>query len=747
MAGVQIGALHISFSADSAAFEKGMDKVEDKSKEAAKKVEEDGERMSDAIKGYAAEMAASFAAAFTIANMADRIKEQIDYADSLADVAARSLQSAEALSAFEYALHFQDATLQDYTDGLQKMSQNIAAASEGAKEQSLIFETLGIEIRDNENMVRQSGEVMMEFANKLASMSDGATKTALAMDVLGKSAGPALLPFLSQGQEGIEEFIKEAERMGLVISTDFSDAAGHFNDNLDKITFRVKGLWRAMAEELTPALNDVSDSMLRINDHGKDQVSIFGDIAAAGIRMTGSVFTGLGEIYDLVTDATGKLMALGEKGAKAAFENPFGQQQNWKDFGVIWESTSFIDNYTAAINRQKTVLFGLSEAEKQAAKEEQNRAELDVLLTKFINDEAVKEYEAQKKRLAEQAADAEKAAKAREDAAKKAQAELEKQQAAVDKLAQSFMTEAEKENFFYEQQKNFLENANAKAFESANQRHQLLQQLETQHHQKIKEINDKAAADAQAKAIADANQRVAELLEDPIVTDIAYEAKVQNDDYKAQQEGSDLYDSLVVDENAKNAYKKLMHQDFITSFLTGEQDRINQAITMGDKELEARKAQMQATVGFFNQGLSQMAQGQGKAAKAAQAIQKAQALYEIGVNTYRAAMGAYAALSPIPFVGPALGVAAAAAAIAFGGSMAQGVLSGGSPSVTGGAPPALPASSSPTSQAEQRAEQPTLTTYVRIPEDAILTGRKLIDFIDEAVGDNKQPQNFRFIPA
>lgn len=47
-----------------------------------------------------------------------------------------------------------------------------------------------------------------------------------------------------------------------------------------------------------------------------------------------------------------------------------------------------------------------------------------------------------------------------------------------------------------------------------------------------------------------------------------------------------------------------------------------------------------------------MAQGQGKAAKAAQAIQKAQALYEIGVNTYRAAMGAYSALAPIPFVGP-----------------------------------------------------------------------------------------------
>jgi len=109
-------------------------------------------------------------------------------------------------------------------------------------------------------------------------------------------------------------------------------------------------------------------------------------------------------------------------------------------------------------------------------------------------------------------------------------------------------------------------------------------------------------------------------------------------------------------------------------------------------------------------------------------------------------MGAYAALAPIPIVGPALGVAAAAAAVAMGGSMAQGVLSGGG-TVTGSAPPALPVALSPTSQADQRqAEQANSgTTYIRIPEDRMMSGRQLIDFIDEALGDNKQFNNLRFI--
>ncbi len=47
-------------------------------------------------------------------------------------------------------------------------------------------------------------------------------------------------------------------------------------------------------------------------------------------------------------------------------------------------------------------------------------------------------------------------------------------------------------------------------------------------------------------------------------------------------------------------------------------------------------------------------------------IAKAFAISETIINTYKAATGAYSALASIPFVGPALGIAAAAAAIASG---------------------------------------------------------------------------------
>lgn len=220
-------------------------------------------------------------------------------------------------------------------------------------------------------------------------------------------------------------------------------------------------------------------------------------------------------------------------------------------------------------------------------------------------------------------------------------------------------------------------------------------------------------------------------------------------DEAASQELYALYDEQNAAEITNNALKLDMQRDFVASFLTMDRARVDGSITNGDAALEAHKKQQQMTVTFFQNGLDSMASGHGKAAKAAQAIQKAQSLYEIGVNTYRAAMGAYAALAPIPIVGPALGVAAAAAAIAFGGSMAQGVMRGGgapsTPSVSGSPPSSSVLTGS--NEIVPISQQQNQTTYIRIPEDRMMTGRQLIDFIDEALGDGKQFNNFRFIPA
>lgn len=135
-------------------------------------------------------------------------------------------------------------------------------------------------------------------------------------------------------------------------------------------------------------------------------------------------------------------------------------------------------------------------------------------------------------------------------------------------------------------------------------------------------------------------------------------------------------------------------------------------------------------------------------------IGKASAIAETVINTYKSATGAYSAMASIPFVGPALGVAAAAAAIAsgmaqvaairsssFGGSGQGGGSYGGATSATGGgyATPTYPSSPTPTAtgvagQAQQNVNitivgnESTMFSYDQIVN-------QLIPAINQAAGN------------
>lgn len=106
-------------------------------------------------------------------------------------------------------------------------------------------------------------------------------------------------------------------------------------------------------------------------------------------------------------------------------------------------------------------------------------------------------------------------------------------------------------------------------------------------------------------------------------------------------------------------------------------------VALAQKEVDARRDSTAALGRILEQGSAKSR----TIAKAAEAFNKVMALRQIAIDTPVAAMGAYRALAPIPFVGPALGIAAATAVYAAGAGAAGAVLSGGG---SGGAMPSVP---------------------------------------------------------
>jgi hypothetical protein len=149
-------------------------------------------------------------------------------------------------------------------------------------------------------------------ANRMAAITDPAERTRFAIDTFGK-AGAAMIPMLSGGAAGLAEFRAEAERLGLVMSTEDANAADALGDAMDKVTGSMKGAAMQIGAALAPYVTKLADIITNVVASAvawlKNNRQLVVTIAsvAAGIAVAGSVLVGLGGAISAVGFALGGL--------------------------------------------------------------------------------------------------------------------------------------------------------------------------------------------------------------------------------------------------------------------------------------------------------------------------------------------------------------------------------------------------------------------------------------------------------
>jgi uncharacterized phage infection (PIP) family protein YhgE len=99
--------------------------------------------------------------------------------------------------------------------------------------------------------------VFGDFADVFKNLRDGPEKTALALKVFGK-AGAELIPLLNEGRQGLSAYSQELRDLGGEVSSEAAKAADEFNDNIDKLKVAVGGLALSAAQDLLPALIEIT---------------------------------------------------------------------------------------------------------------------------------------------------------------------------------------------------------------------------------------------------------------------------------------------------------------------------------------------------------------------------------------------------------------------------------------------------------------------------------------------------------
>lgn len=197
----------------------------------------------------------------------DGIKDAIEQMDDLGKSAQKVGLPVEQFSAFAGAAKLSDVATDDLVSTLGRFSKSVATATNSQSEQAKIFNALGISITNQNGQLKSSTDLMLEFSDQFKELGVNTTTTAAGIALFGKNFQD-IIPFLSQGSDGIKEAQQEAIDLGAALAGPAAAAAHSFDDDMDKIALASQGVKNQLVQALLPALNEWADQAVDLaKDH------------------------------------------------------------------------------------------------------------------------------------------------------------------------------------------------------------------------------------------------------------------------------------------------------------------------------------------------------------------------------------------------------------------------------------------------------------------------------------------------
>lgn len=264
-----LGDLVVRLSAETAQFTQALDKATYQTQKNFQTMQTSAKNLAGALGLY---LSADAFSGF--------IKSQINAMDALNDMSERTGVAVEELSKLSYAAKLSDVTIEQLQGGLTKLNKGIAETANGTGEAQKAFSAMGISVKNADGSLKNSSQVLNDVADRFVTYQDGANKSALAIQLFGKS-GAELIPLLNQGSDGLKKMGDELQRFGGVVTADAAKNAGLFNDNMDKLGIVVSAVGKSLANSILPYLIRFSEELLvaRANGLGLIQtLALFGSL-------------------------------------------------------------------------------------------------------------------------------------------------------------------------------------------------------------------------------------------------------------------------------------------------------------------------------------------------------------------------------------------------------------------------------------------------------------------------------------
>ena len=251
-------------------------------------------------------------------------KNALDTADALDELSQKTGASVENLSVLLTLPDFigQQDALNKTFNKLSKKLDEIATGSAPNAEDAL--RRIGLSAASLKGL--NTFDAFIKISEALGKFEDGAGKTAIAMELLGKSGGDLIPGMNALAEKGFGKVKEEAEAAGLVMSGEFAAAAAQAKDDMAKMEKQAEGLATQFLAGLLPAVSRTMGGFDGDISVGAKSMQAFGRIVGAVIQVVVSTFQiagqTIGATIAIITNSVGGtievLETFSKRGLKAA---------------------------------------------------------------------------------------------------------------------------------------------------------------------------------------------------------------------------------------------------------------------------------------------------------------------------------------------------------------------------------------------------------------------------------------------
>lgn len=245
-----IGALRVDLGLNSAAFTSGLGKAR-----------AGLAQFSNTMKQGA--LLAGAAATAIGASLGLAVKGTIDAADDMSKAAQKIGIPIEDLSRLKYAADLSGVSFEGLQSSVGRLSKSMVAAASGTGDVAKAYAAVGISVANSDGSLKSASQVMGELADVFAGMPDGAQKTALAMQLMGRS-GADMIPMLNGGSAALNELMGEADSFGQVFTAEMGADAEAFNDNISRLQGSFASIVATITAGLLPQLSQLADFLVSV---------------------------------------------------------------------------------------------------------------------------------------------------------------------------------------------------------------------------------------------------------------------------------------------------------------------------------------------------------------------------------------------------------------------------------------------------------------------------------------------------